>query len=77
MKTGSTSYMRESFVERLFQKSVPRLEESLCSAPIESAVLVQIRSVYIQYCIGSAIVMAAAMNSCSTAILAAKSVLQI
>jgi len=74
MKTGSTSYMRESFVERLFQKSVPRLEESLCSAPIESAVLVQIRSVYIQYCIGSAM---AAMNSCSTAILAAKSVLQI
>jgi len=35
MTTGSTSYMRESFVEGLLRKLVPQLEQSLGSAAIE------------------------------------------
>jgi len=42
---GSTSYMPERFVEGLLRKSVPQLGQSLCSASIERAVLVCIRSV--------------------------------
>ena len=52
-------------------------EQSLCSASIDRAVLVYIWSVYIQYTIRNAIVTEATMTSCSTAILAVKSILQI
>jgi len=45
MKTGSTSYIRESFAEGLLRKVVPQLECSLCSTSIERAVLIYIRSV--------------------------------
>jgi len=45
MTMGYISYMRERFVEGLFRKSVPQLEQSRCSASVESAVLVYIRSV--------------------------------
>jgi len=47
MKTGSTSYMRESFVEGLLRRT--SLPQSKVSASIEGAVLVHIRSMYIQY----------------------------
>ena len=40
MTTESTSYTRESFVEFLLRKSVPQLEQSLCSALTEHAVWV-------------------------------------
>ena len=44
MTTESASYMRESFVEVLIRTLVRQLEQSLCSASIERAVLVYIRS---------------------------------
>jgi len=69
MTTGSTSYMPECFVEGLLRKQVTASVQSKVSASIEHAVLVYIRSVQ------SAIVMAALMTSCSTAILIAKSIL--
>jgi len=37
--------MRESFAEGLLRKSVPQLEQSLCSASTEHAVVQYIRSV--------------------------------
>jgi len=40
--------MRANFVEGLLRKSVPQLEQSLCSASIERAAVVYIRSVSIQ-----------------------------
>jgi len=45
MTTGSISYLRKSFVEGLLWKTVPQLEQSPCSALIERAVLMYIRSV--------------------------------
>jgi len=75
MKTGSTYHMRESFVEGLLRrKSLP---QSKVSARLWLNVLCCCTSEACKYSIRSAIVMAAAMTSCSTAILAAKSTLQI
>ena len=75
MKTESTSYMRDSFVEGLLRwKSLPH---SKVSARLRLDVLCWCTSEATKYSIRSAIVMAVAMTSCLTAILAAKTVLQI
>ena len=75
MKTGSTAYMRERFVEGLLcRKSLP---QSKVSARLRLNVLCWCTSEACKYSGGSAIVMSAAMTSCSTAIWAAKSMLQI
>jgi len=75
MKTGSTSYMRESFVEGpLRRKSLP---QSRVFARLRLNVLCWCTSEACKYSIRSTIVMSAAMTSCSTAIVAAKSMLQI
>jgi len=73
MSTGSTSYMSEGFVEGLLRKSVP--QQRLCYALSERAVLVHIRSMYIQYKKRNR--NGDPMTSCSTAILAVKNILQI
>jgi len=76
MTTGSTSYMRESFVEGLLRRKwLPQLEQSLRWLRLN--VLCWCTSEACKYSIRNAVVMAAAMSSCSTAILAAKSILQI
>jgi len=69
MTTGSTSYMPKSFVEGLLWKSVP---QSKVAARLRLNVLCCCTSEACKYSIRSAVVMAAAMTSCSTAILAAK-----
>jgi len=75
MKTESTSYMRESFAEGLLRrKSLP---QSKVSARLRLNVLCWCTSEACKYSIRSAIVMSAATTSCSTAIVAAKSILQI
>ena len=73
MKMGFTSQMPESFVEGLLrQKSLPQSKVRL-----RLNMLCWCTSKACKYSIRSAIVLAAAMTSCSTAILAAKSILQI
>jgi len=75
MATGSTSYMCESFVEGLLRrKSLP---QSKVAARLRLNVLCWCIFEVCKYNIRSAIVMSAAMTTCSTAILAAKSILQI
>jgi len=66
MTTGSTSYTRENFVEGLLRKSVP---QSKVAARLWLNVLCWCTSEACKYSITSAIVMAAAMTSCSSAIL--------
>jgi len=67
MKTGSTSYMRESFVEGLLRrKSLPQRK---VSARLRLNVLCWFTSEACKCSTGSAIVMSAAMTSCSTATL--------
>jgi len=75
MKTGSTSYMRESFVEGLLRRK--SLSQSKASTRLRLNVLCWCTSEACKYNIRSAIVMSAAITSCSTAILAAKDILQI
>jgi len=67
--------MPESFVEGLLRRKP--LPQSKVSARLRLNVLYWCISKACKYSIRSAIVMAAAMTSCSTAILAAKSILQI
>ena len=75
MKTGSSSCMHESFVEGLLRrKSLP---QSKVSARLRLIVLCWCTSEACKYSIRSANFTSAAMISCSTAILAAKSILQI
>ena len=74
MTTDSTSYTRERFVEGLLRKSVPQTK---VAAWLRLNVLCWCTLAACKYSIRSAIVMAAAMTSCSSAILAAKSILQI
>jgi len=62
-------YMRQSFVEGLLRKSVP---QSTVAARLRLNELCMCTSEACKYSIRSAIAMAAAMASCSTAILAAK-----
>ena len=73
MTTGST-YMRESFVQGLLRKSVP---QSKVSAQLRLNVLCCCTSKACKYNIRNAAVILAATTSCSTAILASKSILQI
>jgi len=69
MTTRSTSYMRESFVEDLLRKSVP---QSKVAARLRLNVLCWCTLEARKYSITSAIVMAAVMTSCSSAILVIK-----
>jgi len=73
MTTGSTSYMRESFVEGLRWKSVL---QSKVATRLRLSMRCCCTSEPYEYSI-SAIVVAAAMTSWSTAILVAKSISQI
>ena len=73
MKTGSTSYMRESFVEGLLRRKP--LPQSKASARLRLNVLCWCTSEACKY--SKKRNRTAAMTSCSTAILAAKSILQI
>jgi len=68
------SFMRKSFVEGLLQKLVP---QSKVSARLRLNVLCWCTSEACKYSIRSAVVMVASITSCSTVILAAKSILQI
>jgi len=74
---SGTTYMRESFVEGLYVGSQCLRAESLLGFVWTCCVGVHCTSEAYKYSIRRAIVKAAAMTSCSTAILAAKSVLQI
>ena len=65
MTTGSTSYMGERFVEGLLRKSVPH---SKVAAQLRLNMLCWCTSEACKYTITNAIVMAAAMTSCSSAI---------
>ena len=58
---GSTSYMRESFVEGLLRKAVP---QSKVAARLRLNVLCWYTSQVCKYRTTSAVVMAAAMTSC-------------
>jgi len=66
--------MRETFVESLLRKSVL---QSKVAARFRLNVLCWCTFEACKYSIRSAIIMAAAMTSCSTAILAAKSILHV
>jgi len=66
MTTGSTTYMRESFVEDLLRKSLP---QSKVAARLRLNVLCWCTSEACKNNITNAIAMAAAMTSCSSAIL--------
>ena len=63
---GSTSYMREIFVEDLLRMSVP---QSKVAVRLRLNVLCWCTAEACKYSITRAIVMAAAMTSCSSAIL--------
>jgi len=65
MTTGSTSYMRESFVKGLLRMSMP---QSKVAVRLRLNVLCWCTSEACKYSV-SAVAMAAAMTSCSSAIL--------